>query len=353
MKENVAVLFGGCSDEYAVSLQSAGAVLAHMDPARWNAVPVGITRAGEWFYYSGDIEKIARDEWRADTEHCAACALSPDRARPGLTLAGGRRLRVDRVFPVMHGKNGEDGTVQGLIELAGLPLVGCGTLASALCMDKFRAHAVARAAGFRAPRDALVRSGEEGLAAARAIGLPVFVKPARGGSSFGVTCVRSEGEVAAAVARALAHDAEAVVEERVEGFEIGCAVMGGDAPVAGAVDEIELRGDVFDFEEKYALKTARIHCPARISEKDAVRARETALGLYRALDCRGFARVDLFFRKDGEIVFNEINTIPGFTAHSRFPQMMRAAGWSFSALVDRLIEQARPPREAPAAERMA
>lgn len=340
MKENIAVLFGGRSDEYGVSLQSASAVLAHMPKSRFNALPVGITREGEWFFYAGGIEKIARDEWRADGQNCTPCLLSPDRARPGLMLADGRRLAVRAAFPVLHGKNGEDGTVQGLIELSGTPLVGCGTLASALCMDKFRAHAIAREAGFTTPRDARAASPAEAREALKRIGLPAFVKPVRGGSSFGVTCVRSESETGEAIARAFEHDAEIIVETRVEGRELGCAVMGEKELFAGAVDEIELKGDVFDFHEKYTLQTARIHCPARIPDETAGRAREMAKGLYRALGCRGFARVDLFLTPDGRLLFNEVNTIPGFTAHSRFPQMMHAAGLPFGELIERLIEQA-------------
>ena len=155
-----------------------------------------------------------------------------------------------------------------------------------------------------------------------------------------MTCVRSESEIGEAVARAFEHDAEVIVEARVEGRELGCAVMGEKELFAGAVDEIELKGDVFDFHEKYTLQTARIHCPARIPDETAGRAREMAKGLYRALGCRGFARVDLFLTSDGRLLFNEVNTIPGFTAHSRFPQMMQAAGLPFGELIERLIEQA-------------
>ena len=174
--------------------------------------------------------------------------------------------------------------------------------------------------------------------ALRRIGLPAFVKPARGGSSFGVTCVRSESEIGEAVARAFEHDAEVIVEARVEGRELGCAVMGEKELFAGAVDEIELSQGFFDFEEKYTLKTSAIHCPARIPPQKAAEIQAAAKAIYRALDCKDFARVDLFLTPAGEIVFNEVNTIPGFTAHSRYPNMMKAVGLEFTTLITRIIE---------------
>ena len=340
-QKTIAVFFGGCSTEHAVSLQSAQAVLQAIDRSLYTPLAVGITRDGAWRCYPGDPGRLPDGFWERDPG-CVPCVLSPDRTAPGLLLLDGepRLLPLDAAFPVLHGKNGEDGTLQGLLELAGIPLVGCGTLASALGMDKDRAHRLAALAGVPAPRGTVFRRGEAFSAverAAEALGWPLFVKPVRSGSSFGVSRVTGRGGLRAAVEEAFRHDEELLLEEAVPGFEIGCAVVGNDTLVTGRVDEIELSAGFFDFEEKYTLKTSRIHCPARIAPQTEERAAEAAKAVYRALGCRGFARVDLFLTPDGRILFNEVNTIPGFTAHSRFPSMLRAVGVPFDRLVNRLI----------------
>lgn len=339
-KQRILLLFGGCSSEHEVSLESAAAVLSHLDAERFEPVAVGITREGRWLYCKPGREALAAGGWETDG---VPCTLNLSRGSRELLLldGSGRRLAVDAAFPVLHGRNGEDGTVQGACELAGLPLVGCGTLASALCMDKVRAHALAAAAGLRVPESrCFARSAaraEIAEAAAR-LGYPLFVKPLRAGSSFGVSRVETAERLQAALDEAFAYDAEAVIEEAVEGFEVGCAVLGCGELTTGAVDEIELESGFFDYAEKYGLKTARIHCPARIPEETAERVRQAAQIVYRALDCRGMARADFFLTPAGEIVFNEVNTIPGFTAHSRYPSMMRRAGPDLTALLTRLIE---------------
>lgn len=343
-RKAILLLFGGCSPEHAVSLQSAHAVITHIDPERFLPVPVGITRQGAWLHYTGDWQAIATGEWEKDGAHCAPAVVSPDRERRALMLMGDppRAIALDAAFPVLHGANGEDGTVQGLLELAGIPVIGCGTLASALCMDKVRAHQLAQQAGVRVAQsvvfDAMPRA-DQALQAVAGLRWPLFVKPVRAGSSFGITRLTAPEQLQGALERAFAYDSQVIVEEAVNGFEVGCAVMGDRALITGEVDEIELSGGFFDYGEKYALKTSRIHVPARIDEDVAARIKRTACALYRAMGCAGFARVDMFLTPEGEIYFNEINTIPGFTAHSRFPAMMRAAGMSFGALVNRLIEQ--------------
>ena len=208
-------------------------------------------------------------------------------------------------------------------------------------MDKDRSHKLAALAGVRVPRGRLFRRGDdtgEIARAAEALGYPLFVKPVRAGSSFGISKVNAPDQLPAAVWTAFAHDREILLEEAVPGFEVGCAIMGSDELTVGAVDEIELTDGFFDYTEKYSLITSRIHCPARISPEKAAEIQEAAKAVYRALDCRVFARVDLFLTPWGEIVFNEVNTIPGFTAHSRYPGMMAAAGWDFGRLITRLIE---------------
>jgi D-alanine---D-serine ligase len=252
---------------------------------------------------------------------------------------------LDLALPVLHGKNGEDGTVQGLIELSGVLLVGCDTLCSALCMDKDRAHKLAALAGVNVPKAVVFQKPEkmdeqeaDWLAAAARIGYPLFVKPVRAGSSFGVTKVMEESALAAAVRDAYRHDREVILEEAIEGFEVGCAVMGDRELTVGEVDEIELSHGFFDYTEKYTLKTSRIYVPARIRPETAERIKETAQVIYRALGCSGFARVDMFLTPEERIVFNEVNTIPGFTSHSRFPSMMKAAGISFEEVVNCLLK---------------
>ena len=340
--QTILVLFGGCSTEYEVSLQSAHGVLSHLDRSRFTPLTVGITREGRWLRYGGPLSGLETGDW-ASRPDCVPCALSLDRGdRRLLWLDGsGRSEGFDAAFPILHGKNGEDGTVQGLLELMDVPVVGCGALSSALCMDKDRAHKLAALAGVRVPRSRLFRRGAvlpQMARAAEELGYPLFVKPVRAGSSFGVSKVNAPDQLPATVWTAFAHDREILLEEAVPGFEVGCAIMGSDELTVGAVDEIELTDGFFDYTEKYSLITSRIHCPARISPEKAAEIQEAAKAVYRALDCRVFARVDLFLTPWGEIVFNEVNTIPGFTAHSRYPGMMAAAGWDFGRLITRLIE---------------
>lgn len=341
-QKNIAVFFGGCSTEHDVSLQSACAVLQAIDRTRYRPVPVGITKKGAWLFFPGNETELPDGKWEQNPA-CTPCVLCTDRTKGGLLLLGtkARRIRIDAGFPVLHGKNGEDGTLQGLLELAGIPVIGCGTMASALGMDKARAHRLASLAGVPCPRGAVFRrtdSAESIAHTAELIGFPLFVKPVRSGSSFGVSRVTAQKALSKALETAFAHDAEILLEEEVPGFEIGCAVIGNDSLVTGRVDEIELSGDFFDFTEKYTLKTSQIHCPARITEEQEAAAAEAAKEVYRALGCRGFARVDLFLTRKGKILFNEVNTIPGFTSHSRFPNMMKAVGVSFDRLVNHLID---------------
>lgn len=339
----VAVLFGGCSSEYEVSLQSVYSVLTNIDNEKFEVIPIGITREGDWYRYDGGYESIRDNEWWRDGAKLHSVALSPDRSVHGLLeLENGKfsLTHIDLAFPVLHGKNGEDGTLQGMFELAGIPIVGCGTLSSALCMDKDRAHKLVSLAGIAVPRSVTFRRAElDGalMAIEGELTYPVFVKPVRAGSSFGITKVSAPDGLMAAIMLAFEHDAEVIVEEAIDGFEVGCAVMGMDDLTVGRVDEIELSGGFFDYTEKYTLKTSTIHMPARVDEQTEARIQSAAKKIYRALDCSGFARVDMFLTRTGEIVFNEVNTIPGFTSHSRYPNMMKGIGLSFSEMLDRLL----------------
>ena len=344
-RKKIAVLFGGRSPEYKVSLQSAFAVLKSIDQAAYEVVPVGITAEGEWYVYIGPYACIPQDRWN-QPEMCTPCAVSPSPRVHGLLVfekTGTRELPLDGAFPVLHGKNGEDGTVQGVFALAGIPVAGCGLLASALCMDKELAHRVAEQAGIRVPRSARICGpweADRAEAYAEQIGYPLFVKPIRAGSSFGISRVSSPETLRKAVADAFTYDTEVELEEAIDGFEVGCAVLGTKQLTIGVVDEIELSGGFFDYEEKYTLKTSQIHVPARIPAEKAEEIRHTAARLYRALGCGGFARVDMFLNRKGEIIFNEVNTIPGCTLHSRYPNMLARVGLEFPDWVRILLEEA-------------
>ncbi|MBS6474660.1 MAG: D-alanine--D-serine ligase VanG [Clostridiales bacterium] len=344
-KIKIAVLFGGFSPEYSVSLQSAYSVISNLNRSKYDPILIGISNTGQWYYYTGDIEKIKEDHWQ-NAENCIPAVLSPNRNTGKLLLlkkSGIEALPIDAAFPIMHGKFGEDGTLQGLIEMAGIPLIGCGTLASALCMDKARAHKLAQLAGIEVPKSVVLqhRTDSDIISKfAKEVGFPLFIKPVKAGSSYGITKVQHAKDLNAAISLAFRYDNEIIAEENINGFEVGCAIMGNTHPIAGEVDEIELLNGFFDFTEKYTLKTSSIHVPARISKKNADRIKNAAITLYQALGCSGFARVDMFLTSNDRIVFNEINTIPGFTEHSRYPAMMKAAGLSFSEMLDKIIESA-------------
>lgn len=343
LKKRIAVIFGGCSSEYEVSLQSSLSVLENIDKEKFEVIKIGITKDGEWYHYLGSNDKINDNTWFLDRENINSVSVSQNRSVKGfLEIKDGvvNVINIDLVFPVLHGKNGEDGTLQGIFELAGIPVVGCNTLASALCMDKDRAHKLVEYAGIKAPKAVTFMNYEKeaGLnSIMEKLQLPVFVKPVRAGSSFGISKVSDEANLATAVDLAFEYDEIVTVEEEIKGFEVGCAVLGIDELIVGRVDEIELTGGFFDFTEKYNLVTSKIHMPARIDKETEDRIRETAKVIYKTLGCTGFARVDMFYTPDGEIVFNEVNTIPGFTSHSRYPNMMKGIGLSFAEMLDKLI----------------
>lgn len=336
-KPVIGVIFGGCSNEYPVSLQSATAVIQNIDSERFDIVSIGIDRSGCWHLYTGSVEAIANDTWLA-SGRCKPAALPFGANVKGiLDLENGCIVHLDAVLPVLHGRNGEDGSVQGAMQLAGIPVVGCTTTGSAVCMDKAVSHRIARAEGIAVPEGALVDCSLGSLEIrhiAERLGYPLYVKPPREGSSMGLSRVEGSDSLLTAVAHALSFDDQALLEREVDGSEIGCAVLeaAGDL-IVGEPDEIELNGAVFDFEEKYSCETANIIVPARISDYDAQRVKKAAKRLFRAFGCTGFARIDFFLANDGSLYFNEANTIPGFTAHSRFPSMLKAAGFTLAEVL--------------------
>ena len=341
-RKKIAVLFGGCSTEYEVSLQSAAAVIQNMDRQKYDPVLLGITPDGAWYKYGGPVELLQDNTWMSHPS-CLPAIISPDRRTSGiLVMESGyvTAIPVDAAFVVLHGKNGEDGTVQGLLEMAGIACVGCGLLSSAVCMDKDVAHRLVQGAGIKTPPSVVIRSEVSKTEMMDLVGTlkyPLFVKPANAGSSFGITKVTHPEGLPGAVETAFWHDHKVVVEQAVDGFEVGCAVLGNDDLIIGEVDEIELTEGFFDYTEKYTLKTAKIHMPARIDPDTSARIKQTAADIYRTLGCRGFARVDMFLTPEKEIIFNEVNTIPGFTVHSRYPNMLKGIGITFAEIVDALI----------------
>jgi D-alanine--(R)-lactate ligase len=335
-KLKVAVLFGGCSEEHAVSVKSAREIAKHLDPAKYDPFYIGITRAGEW-----KLCGFPDENW--ENGNGLPAFLAPDRRIRGFVVLDRgeyRTFRVDVVFPVLHGKLGEDGAVQGLLELSGIPYVGCDIQSSAICMDKSLAYVIARNAGVAVPDFWIFHKGE--MPDAERLEYPVFVKPARSGSSFGVSKVSHRDELPEAVEKAAQYDTKIVIEQMVSGSEVGCAVMGNGGELSvGEVDQIRLSHGFFRIhQEKHpenGSENAVIRVPADISDQDKKRVQETAKRIYRALGCRGLARVDMFLRENGQIVLNEVNTMPGWTSYSRYPRMMAAAGLSLSEVIDRLI----------------
>lgn len=342
-RKRIAVIFGGCSAEYEVSLQSAYAVFENADNKKYDIIPIGITKIGEWFHYTGDYKKIPTGKWCDNSQNLHPIVFSQSRTLKGFLEYTGEKYaekQIDLAFPVLHGKNGEDGTVQGLLELAGIPVIGCNTLSSALCMDKNKAHKLVKSAGIDVPKSVTFNMFEKNNALKEIAGemnFPIFIKPVRSGSSFGITKIFKVSELENAIELAFNHDTEVIAEEAVDGFEVGCAVLGNENPIVGRVDEIELSSGFFDYTEKYTLKGSKIHMPARINAETEKAVQQAALKIYRILGCVGFARVDMFLTTEGKIVFNEVNTIPGLTVHSRYPNMMKGIGLSFTEMLDKLI----------------
>ncbi len=319
----MAVLAGGRSSEHEISLESARSVVAALDPGRYETVVVEIDRRGRWELASGGAELP-----RSSVETLPVVADSA----PAATLG-----QVDVVFPVLHGPFGEDGTVQGLLELAGVPYVGAGVAASALCMDKDLFKAVLRDRGIPVARNVTLREGDE---PGHPFDYPLFVKPARLGSSVGISKVRDASELTAAVELARRHDDKVLIEEGVEGVEVECGVLGNRDPVASVVGEIVAHADWYDYSAKYDAGGMDLVVPARISADADARVRELAVESFVATECEGMARIDFFVRPDGEVIVNEINTIPGFTTTSVYTKLFEAAGISYAALLDRLVELA-------------
>jgi D-alanine--(R)-lactate ligase len=335
-KLKVGVVFGGSGEEHPISVKSAREVAKHLDADKYEPFFIGITKSGAWKLCDGPD---------ADWENGAArpAVLSPDRSIPGLLVLDEGRyelVSLDLVLPVLHGKFGEDGAIQGLLELSGIPYAGCDVQSSALCMDKSLTYIVARSAGIATPNFWAVTPDED--IDADQLTYPVFVKPARSGSSFGVTKVARGEELQSAVQAARQYDSKVVIEEAVVGSEVGCAIHGTDLDLfAGEVDQIALSDGFFrihqEREPEQGSDNATVIVPANISADSRSLVQETGKAIYRALGCSGLARVDMFLTEEGQVVLNEVNTLPGMTSYSRYPRMMAAAGLPFADVIDRIV----------------
>jgi D-alanine--(R)-lactate ligase len=332
----IAILFGGCSEEHDVSVKSATEIARSIDTQKYTPIYIGIARSGAW-----KMCERPSAEW--EDGDCRRAVISPDRETHGLLVEAGdgcRAVHIDAVFPVLHGRSGEDGAVQGLLELSGIPYVGCDIQSSAICMDKSLAYLVARNAGIGTPEFSVLAGAE--TAVPMDLTYPVFVKPARSGSSFGVSKVECAEELDSALAAAKQYDSKVLLERAVLGTEVGCAVLGnGSELIVGEVDQIELLHGIFrihqEAEPEHGSENAVITVPADLPEAERERIREVAKSIYVALGCEGLSRVDMFLQEDGRIVLNEVNTLPGFTAYSRYPRMMAAAGMGLPEVIDRCI----------------
>lgn len=345
--KRVAVLFGGVSSEHEVSLISASSVINNIPSDRYQVYPVGITKDGRWLSFGGDLEKIQNGSWSEDPS-CMPALFTPDRSKKAfyrLEEGAWQPVEIDAVFPVLHGRNGEDGSVQGLCQLSGIPCVGCGVTASAACMDKALTNALLDHAGIRQAKwlaflkPEYEREREAALSACEeALGYPCFVKPANAGSSVGITKAHDREELRKAFALAFRHDRKVVVEENIDGREIEVAVLGNHEPQASLPGEIVAGNDFYDYDAKYISGTSILHIPADVSGEKQREIRETAVRVYETMGCEGLSRVDFFLRRsDGAVLLNELNTIPGFTSISMYPKLFAASGIPYPELLDRLI----------------
>lgn len=360
-RPRVAIVFGGRSSEHAISVSTAGSVLRSIDRTKYDVLPIGITHEGRWALVSDEPARMAITDGRLpDVGQIAEQAdgqvvlpSNPASREVVWNEPGGTSKvlgEVDVVLPLLHGPWGEDGTLQGLLELSGVPYVGSGVLASAVGMDKEYTKRVLESFGIGVGPYTMVRprdwETEDGRAAARAriaeLGLPLFVKPCRAGSSIGITKVKDLTELDAAIDEARRHDPKVIVEAMLEGREIECAVLEfEDGPRASVPAEVLVGGgfDFYSFEAKY-IDSSDVQIPARLTEAETAEIRRQAVAAFEALSCEGLARVDFFLLTDGRWVVNEINTMPGFTPISAYPKMWEATGVPYPELIDRLLQAA-------------
>ena len=348
-KLSLAVIFGGVSSEHEVSRMSVTSILENLSNERYEVHMVGITKEGRWLLYTGPVEYILSGAWEQGP--VTPAFLSPDPSVHGLVaLRDGKAetIHVDVIFPALHGKNGEDGTIQGLFQLSGIPYVGCDTESSAICMDKAVTHSLLSSADieqahylwFYADRFDAAPDTIKNKIQAR-LDFPVFVKPSSAGSSVGVSKVERFEDLDQAIRKAAREDKKVVVEEGITGQEVEVAVLGNRDCDASIVGEIGASAQFYDYDDKYINGTSQLYIPARIPQEVSEKIRQTAVRAYRLLGCSGLARVDFFVTAgDNRVILNEINTLPGFTSISMYPKLWMAMGLSYGELLDKLIELA-------------
>ncbi len=344
-KPNIAVIFGGVSSEYEVSCLSAANVLSIIDKDKYNVYVLGITPKGKWFLTQADVEQIRNNKW-LDAENRVAF-ISPDRSVHGICVPGGENIKIDVAFPVMHGKNGEDGSVAALLSLAGIKQVTTTMTSGANSMDKVITKIICDKAGitqadfeFFYDRDIKNNLNSVVEKIESRFDYPVFVKPSSAGSSVGVSKCYNKTQLKAGLVLAAKHDFKVLVEENIIGAEVECAVIGNSVPECATCGQIAPSADFYSYDSKYNDENSLLFIPAKISDNAIKCVCEMAKRVYLAMECQGFSRVDFFVTDDEKIIFNEINTIPGFTDISMFPKLMAHSGLKGTALIDRLIELA-------------
>lgn len=347
---NICVVFGGVSSEHEVSLVSATTIIGSLDKSKYNIHMIGITKDGGWHYFDGEVSEIA--DFDKTSARYPRALISPDRTDGGLLVfkdGGCERIKIDAAIPAMHGRNGEDGTIQGLFELAGIPYVGPKVIGSAICMDKCVAKIMFREAGIPQADWVEVRADAAGKydrlkidEIETKLGYPCFVKPSNAGSSVGISKAANRTELETGLQNAFVHDRKVLVEEAVNAREVESAVMGNDNPICAPVlGEVVPSAEFYDYDDKYKDGTSSLLMPAPLSEELTAKIREYAITAYKICECKGLSRVDFFVDKEtSEIKLNEINTLPGFTSISMYPKLWQKSGIEISDLLNKLIEYA-------------
>ena len=351
-KKTIAVIFGGASSEHEISIKSARTIIANMDESKYTILPVFITTDGRWLLYDGSKDNLNPSSWE---KYATSAILSPDTSHKGLLRLVGDKFKlieIDAVFPVLHGKNGEDGTIQGLFELAGIPYVGSGVLGSSVAMCKAFTNMIAEGMGIKQvdfltiTKSEMETNLEEVLKKIRyQIGYPCFVKPSNTGSSVGVTMAKDKKSLLKSLEEAAFYDDLIVVEKRAVGRELECSVLGNEDAIASGVGEITFQREFYCYDAKYDCEGSQTIVPADVPAEIVKEIQEQSLKIFHGLNCKGLARVDFFLTEDGQVLFNEINTMPGFTNISMYPMLWHEQGMTTTDIVDKLIELALEGRD--------
>ncbi len=347
-KIKAAVIFGGISREHELSLASAADVIANIPKDKYEVICIGITRKGRWLYYPGDTADIASGKWELNPD-CTSAVISPDPLHRGIIILenGEASIRkIDVVFPVLHGKSGADGTIQGLLDLSGIPYVGCGLLAAASCMDKSHTHIVMDDFGIKTAEWRLITQRELSEIDARCkeisaeLGFPLIVKPANSGSDAGTSFAGNPESLVSAVKVAFSNDNKVVVEKFIDGRKLEAAVFGYDTPFSSYIGEITENARTYDPNDFNATSGDDLTIPADLPNDVQNKIRETAVQAFKALNCKGMARIDFFLTNDGQLLLNKIGVAPGLRKNSVYPKLMEHLGMSLPYLLDKMLEQA-------------